>query len=82
MDMNKSAEGIEKVVSFMAELAELQDKYELFIVTETEEPILVSMEPNANNHNIVCYTNNVVIDELSLEAAEFDMINVEKYAND
>ena len=71
-----------KVEEFMAELAEIQQKYELYIVTETEEPILVSLEPNANNHNIVCYTNNVVIDVLDPEKAQFDMINMEHVAND
>ena len=68
----------QQVIDFMSELAEIQDKYGMFIVTETEEPILVSLEPNANNHNILCYTNNVVIDELKLDLAEFDTVNLEK----
>ena len=68
----------QQVIDFMSELAEIQDKYGMYIVTETEEPILVSLEPNANNHNILCYTNNVVIDELKLDLAEFDTVNLEK----
>lgn len=68
----------QQVIDFMSELAEIQEKYGMYIVTETEEPILVSLEPNANNHNILCYTNNVVIDELKLDLAEFDTVNLEK----
>lgn len=68
----------QQVIDFISELSEIQDKYGMYIVTETEEPILVSLEPNANNHNILCYTNNVVIDELKLDLAEFDTVNLEK----
>jgi hypothetical protein len=71
-------EGKQQVIDFISDLNEIQEKYGMFIVTESEEPILVSLEPNANNHNILCYTNNVVIDELRLDLAEFDSVNIER----
>jgi len=66
---------MEKVRDFLAAVAELQEEYGMYIVTEMEEPILLSLETNANNHNIICYTNRTYIDELSSEAV-FDPINI------
>jgi len=70
-----------KVRDFLQEVAELQQQYGIYIVTETEEPVLLSLEPNANNHNIVCYTNRTYIDELSDEAV-FDEINMKVLEDD
>ena len=61
-----------KIEKFLHELNALQQEYGLFIVTESEEEILVSLERNANTQNIVCYTADHTINDLDDERAEFD----------
>ena len=55
---------MEKIAQFLSELNEVQERYELYIVTQSEDEMLVSADRTPNNHQIVALTGHSSIREL------------------
>ena len=50
-----------KIKQFLTELNALQEEFGLYVVSDTEEELLVSLERNNNPVNIVCYVGDHTI---------------------
>jgi len=57
------------VEKFLHEVNALQEEYGLFIVANTEEELLVSLERNDNQSAVVCLTGDYTIKELNKDKA-------------
>lgn len=65
----------DKVQEFLTKLAELQDEYDMYIVSETEEELVVSSDGTASTNSILAYTGDTVVQGFS-DACDFDEVNL------
>ena len=69
---------MDKIAQFLIALNEIQEEYGMYIVTEYEEEMLISLDRTPNNHMIVCMTGESSINELNEDLMNFDPINLLK----
>ncbi len=68
----------DKVKQFMTELNAIQEEYGLYIVSEAEEELLISLERNDNPTNIVCYVGSHSVSDFDDDRSIIDVVNIEK----
>lgn len=69
---------MKKINQFLTELNGLQEEFGLYVVSETEEELLISLERNNNRNNIVCYLGNHTINKFDSNRSEIDFENAKK----
>ena len=75
-----------KIKQFLTELNALQEEFGLYVVSDTEEELLISLERNNNPNNIVCYVGDHTINGFDDIKASFineeDIYDIESFAYD